>query len=76
VDRTADVESRAARWHARSDWIRDGLATIDRLVDGVRTREFRDATDSLASEVRKRPLQMLAIAAVTGFVVGSLLNRD
>jgi|RhiMethySRZTD1v2_1073278.scaffolds.fasta_scaffold1274973_3 ElaB/YqjD/DUF883 family membrane-anchored ribosome-binding protein len=62
--------------HSSSDWVRGGVAALDRLVGEVRSLDIQEATDFLEQQVRRRPLRMVVLAAITGMVVGSLLRRD
>jgi ElaB/YqjD/DUF883 family membrane-anchored ribosome-binding protein len=59
-----------------SGFVRDGVSSMDRLVDGIRRLDLQGATDILAEQVRRRPVQMLLLAAVSGLFVGALLRRE
>jgi len=73
----SDIERGVIRLrHSSSDWVRGSVAALDRLIGEVRSLDIREATDFIEQQVRRRPLRMVVLAAITGMVVGSLLRRD
>jgi hypothetical protein len=73
----SDIERGVTRLrHSSSVWVRGGVWALDRLVGEVRSLDLQEATDFIEQQVRRRPLRMVVLAAITGMVVGSLLHRD